>query len=445
MLKQQSAAKNHTSPWKPVTKDELMAMNIAMGIVSLPKLDQYWSTDPILSHPWFRTVMSRDQFREILRYIHVVVNMQSPSHSDPNYDKLWKIRPLITALEKNCRELYSPHPQLSVDESMIGKKCLSFIQYMPAKPVKWGVKVWVLCDSINGYICTFDVYTRKDTSGSTVHAHGLAYSIVMKLVQSYLKKGHIVYTDNYYSSPQLFEDLWKEGTYASGTVRTNRKHFPDFFKPQPGDKLGQKCLPTTTAPLLSGGVTTKMCMHCQHFSSMLPLKSRGEVVVLQSAFPGIIHDYNLFMGGVDLADQAMCYYSVGRNRMKWWRHVFWCMHDHAIINAHVIYKANTATSLSKPIPNLKFRLLLTQQLVEPYLSQRRGVGRTPTREEHLMGKHFPYNSAERRRCKVCAYKKVSQRSKKCKDTKTKIWCPKCEVHLCMGRCFELYHTYYRNY
>ena len=108
---------------------------------------------------------------------------------------------------------------------------------MPAKPVKWGVKVWVLCDSVNGYICTFDVYTRKDTSGSIVHAHGLAYSIVMKLVQSYLKKGHIVYTDNYYSSPQLFEDLWKEGTYASGTVRTNRKHFPDFLNPQPGDKL----------------------------------------------------------------------------------------------------------------------------------------------------------------------------------------------------------------
>lgn len=93
--------------------------------------------------------------------------------------------------------------------------------------------VWL----INGYICTFDVYTGKDTSGSTVHAHGLAYSIVMKLVQSYLKKGHIVYTDNYYSSPQLFEDLWKEGTYASGTVWTNRKHFPDFLKPQPGDKL----------------------------------------------------------------------------------------------------------------------------------------------------------------------------------------------------------------
>ena len=98
MLKQQSAAKNHTSPWKPVTKDELMAfipMNIAMGIVSLPKLDQYWSTDPILSHPWFRTVMSRDQFREILRYIHVVViviqTTTSCGRSDPSLQPLRKI------------------------------------------------------------------------------------------------------------------------------------------------------------------------------------------------------------------------------------------------------------------------------------------------------------------------------------------------------------------
>ena len=429
-----------------------IGMNIAMGVVSLPRLDQYWSTDPILSHPWFRTVMSRDRFREILRYIHVIDNTQAPSRSDPNYDKLWKIRPLITALEKNCRELYSPHQQLSVDESMIGTKCrLSFIQYMPAKPVKWGVKVWVLCDSVNGYICTFDVYTGKDTSGSTMHAHGLAYSIVMKLVQSYLKKGHIIYTDNFYSSPQLFEDLQKEGTYASGTVRTNRKHFPDFLKPQPGDKLDRGShmfayYKSTTVVRWSDNRDV-YAMSTFLSDATTQVKRRGGSTSVSISCPEIIHDYNLFMGGVDLADQAMCYYSVGRKSMKWWRHVFWRMHDHAIINAHVIYKANTATSLSKPISNLKFRLLLAQQLVEPYLSQRRGVGRTPTREERLFGKHFPYNSTERKRCKVCAYKKVSPRSKKCKDTKTKIWCPKCEVHLCMGRCFELYHTrlYYRNY
>lgn len=119
---------------------------------------------------------------------------------------------------------------------MIGTKCsLSFIQYIPAKPVKWGVKVWVLCDSVNGYICTFDVYTGNDPPAVLLCMP--MDSIVMKLVQSYLKKGHVIYTDNCYSSPQLFEDLLKEGTYASGTVRTNRKHFPEFLKLQRGDKL----------------------------------------------------------------------------------------------------------------------------------------------------------------------------------------------------------------
>lgn len=28
------------------------------------------------------------------------------------------------------------------------------------------------------------------------------------------------------------------------------------------------------------------------------------------------------MGGADLADQAMCYYSVGQKSMKWWRHMY---------------------------------------------------------------------------------------------------------------------------
>lgn len=58
---QQREAQNDTSVWTPISKEELMAfvgINIAMGIVSLPTLNDYWSTDPILTHTWFRTVMS---------------------------------------------------------------------------------------------------------------------------------------------------------------------------------------------------------------------------------------------------------------------------------------------------------------------------------------------------------------------------------------------------
>ncbi len=128
---QQRALKNDGSSWNPITREELMAfigVNIAMGIISLPCLDDYWSTDPILCHSWFRIVMPRNRFRQILRYVHVVNNANPPNRTIPDYDKLWKVRPILNVLEENAPKLYAPHQQVSIDESMIGTKCrLSFI------------------------------------------------------------------------------------------------------------------------------------------------------------------------------------------------------------------------------------------------------------------------------------------------------------------------------
>ena len=71
---------------------------------------------------------------------------------------------------------------------MIGTKCrLSFIQYLPAKPTKWGIKVWVCAD-----------------------ADGLAYDVVMRLLQTKFNKGYSVFVDNFYTSPNLFLHLFKK-------------------------------------------------------------------------------------------------------------------------------------------------------------------------------------------------------------------------------------------
>ena len=76
-----------------------------------------------------------------------------------------EVRYLADVLATRFLELYNPHPQISVDESMIGTKCrLSFIQYLPKKPVKWGIKVWVCADAVNGYIYTFDVYCGANST-----------------------------------------------------------------------------------------------------------------------------------------------------------------------------------------------------------------------------------------------------------------------------------------
>ena len=160
---------------------------------------------------------------EIMRYFHFVDNTTAPSRSDPNYNKLWKIQPLVEKLSETNAQMYSPHPQLSIDESRIGTKCrLFFVQYITAKPVKWGIKVWVCSDSVNGYVCSFSIYTGKNP----VHEKGLAYSVVTKLMEGYSGKGYTVYTDNYYTSPLFCKDLLEKNTYSSCTVRTDRKQFP---------------------------------------------------------------------------------------------------------------------------------------------------------------------------------------------------------------------------
>ena len=441
---QQRQLKNDTSPWNPISKEELKAfigLIIAMGIISLPDSYDYWSTEPMMCHSWFRLVMSRNRFREILRYIHLVDNTTAPQRTAQS-DKLWKVRPLLNVLSRNAPKLYSLHRQISIDESMIGTKSrLSFLQYMPKKPTKWGIKVWVCCDARTGYIYSFDVYTGADPS-IPKSSNGQAYDVVMNLLSSLFGKGHILYTDNLHSSPQLFYDLLQKLVLASGTVRKNRKKFPKNLDIASKLSRGESKFIFFEHLTVCRWFDNKdvFCISTVLSDTITTIKRRVEKQLKDVICPDIIVDYNQHMGGVDLADQAMCYYSVGRKSLKWWRRVFWRMHDQAITNAFVLHKANSiSTGIVKPQKH--FRIQLAYALTSRAFEIRRHPGRPhSTVLSRLSGKHFVYKSTIRKRCMVCVYKKQSPRSKKYKDKKIKTWCPKCNVHLCIGKCFEAYHV-----
>ena len=53
-----------------------IAHSIAIGMLHLPRVRDYWSMNTILAMPWFPLVMSRDHFLIILRYIHLVDSSQ---------------------------------------------------------------------------------------------------------------------------------------------------------------------------------------------------------------------------------------------------------------------------------------------------------------------------------------------------------------------------------
>ena len=108
-----------------------------MGLAKLPDIHDYWRAG-ITSMPWFRSVISRDPFKTLMRFLHLTDNTKQVPREDPNYDRFFKLGHLQKALNHHCSKLYSPKRSLSIDEQMIGTNWrLRFLQYMPKKPKKF--------------------------------------------------------------------------------------------------------------------------------------------------------------------------------------------------------------------------------------------------------------------------------------------------------------------
>ena len=96
--------------------------------------------------------------------MHLNDNTKYVKKGQAGHDPLFKVRPFLDPLIGNFQEAYDPSRELSIDESMIGfKGRLSFLQYLPKKPTKWGMKAFVLADSKNGYTYNWRLYTGMQT------------------------------------------------------------------------------------------------------------------------------------------------------------------------------------------------------------------------------------------------------------------------------------------
>ena len=104
--------------------------------------------------------MKRDRFSLVMKFLHLADNEKYIPKGQPGHDPLFKLRPFLEPLIANFQASYSLHRELSVDEAMVGfKGRLAFIQYLPKKPTKWGMKSYVLANSHTGYVWNWRLYT----------------------------------------------------------------------------------------------------------------------------------------------------------------------------------------------------------------------------------------------------------------------------------------------
>ena len=162
---------------------QFLAIVIVMEIVRYPQIESHWSTLWPYSNTQFSSVslyhvfvgkrlcsvhtlqvMKRDRFTLILRFLHLNDSRHYKKRGEPGYDPLYKLRPFIDPLFDNFQAHYVLYQELSIDETMIGfNGRIYFIQYMPNKPTKWGMKAYVLADSHTGYMYNWYLYTGMFT------------------------------------------------------------------------------------------------------------------------------------------------------------------------------------------------------------------------------------------------------------------------------------------
>ena len=146
-----SAGEPHTREWDssstPFKYERVMvyiALRIAMGIMKLPHVNAYWQgkyrAGAIKFEP-FSVWMSQTEFEQIERYFHQVDNTKMPPPDDDNFDKAYKCRPLISALQHFCLTYFKPSSDTSFDEMGIASKHRWLRRFDRSKPHKYFIEL----------------------------------------------------------------------------------------------------------------------------------------------------------------------------------------------------------------------------------------------------------------------------------------------------------------
>ena len=285
-----------------------------------------------------------DQFIELHRFLHFVDNSELPLPETPAYKKFGKVQPIIDILLEGFAALVEPDKHISIDEAMIKFKGRSTLkQYLPKKPVKRGIKVWMRADATLGYVSAFKVYTSKK-SGSV--EKGLGANVVKCLTNSLNGSHRHVYFNNYFTGVDLLLDLYRSGLHGCGTLRSDRKGFPTELKPLLAKKGSQERGQSKVCQV--GNLTLSIWQDNNPAVALatnadptndiaVNRKQKNDSSAIFSC-PESVSLYNKYMGGVDHNDQHRQYYHVRLKCQKHYKYVFWFLFNVAITNAYILKK-----------------------------------------------------------------------------------------------------------
>ena len=157
-----------------------------------------------------------------------------------------------------------------------------------------------------------------NTDGATeFKREGLAYDdAVMKLMQPYLHQGYHLFLDNFYTSITLVNDLFKLSVPSAGTVRVNRKGFPDSLKDvktwarglEEGSMRWERVPPVLVVQWVDNKPVSLLTTIDNANDSVQVKRNKvpnGVWTAVNVLQPKVISTYTTYMNAVDRSDQVL--------------------------------------------------------------------------------------------------------------------------------------------
>ena len=452
--------------WIDVTPSDIkmfLAHILIMGLVHKSEVEKYWNMNTYTKIPFFGKYMSRNRFQAILWNFHVNDDSQNPSARQPGHDPLCKIRPFVDMVKRNFVYVYKPSKCLSFDEACCPfKGRVKFRVYNPMKPNRFHIKLFQVSEAESGYILGFHVYTGKDSSCISLASKPLdgdctkTTKVVLGLLEETksLDKGHHIYMDNYYTSPELFRELFHRETYACGTAR-KRKGMPKTIADAKLKPLESIFMRNGPLLCLKWSGPKKKAKAKKPVTMLTTIHSADELLTKKKDSHGnripkpvCIYQYTKKMSGVDISDQYLSHHVALRKSMKWSRKLFFHMFNMVMLNSYILNK-----KFGQKMQKHEYIEYIATYLVE---SSFPGVSNLPQRTvasnpcvSRLIERHFPKKISDGKNghlCRACNFTK-NQLVKlgfipvDLKRKTTSFRCSECDIPLCVTPCFEIFHSF----
>lgn len=442
--------------WTDVTLNEMKAFHgvlLNMAMKKNDKLQDFFSREWLDSSQFFVDCFSRKRFFQIFWALHVSPPDSAIGlHLNPQVrSRLSKVKNILDYISEKFLEIYKPHKHLAADESTVSfRGRVLFKMYNPQKPTKWGLRIYVISDSTNGYVCSLIPYYGAVTTESLIRpdltfTERIVLQLVANVTNATGQSGYHIYTDRFYTGVTLANELLKQKIHITGTVQSNRKHLPDGIRKNKMrlKKHETKCYRTDSMMVLAWHDKRTVWMlstNGNNLTTIVERKNRSGVE--QVTKPTVIVDYTSKMGGVDRSDHYISSYGFVTKSLKWWRKLYFWLLEVALVNSFLLYKDYCSRNNLVTPSHKTFRKMVIKDLVGEVRNKglKRGRPSTSDVEERLNGKLHVINKLPDNKHKDCAV--CSNRNKKGGRKETVFYCETCsrKPALHPENCFKKYHT-----